>query len=380
MIDCEAKSVQAPTSREAILVSGASFAGLATAYWTNRLGYKVTVVDIAPSLKKGGTPVDIKQGTVDIVRRMGLLDQIKSRALKPKRTQFLDMEGIAVAEMSGEPDGTSDSEDCEIERDDLLEIMYGEISDQVEFIFGDRISQLVEGGDDVVVTFKGGVCRRFALMFGCDGNRSAVRRLQFGPDAEYTHFLQHYFGITIIDRLLIEEDTTQIYNVPGKAVMLNAYQGQTDIVFSYFSENEVQYDYRDQGQQLRLVHDQFTGTGWRTDELLDELERSSKFYFDKFCQIRMPSWTKGRVALVGDAGYCASPAAGMGGSLAIVGASALNDAFEKHGSDFVAAFQEYNRKLGPFVLEVQSAAVDFGLRMFVPRTENDIRRRNEEFA
>jgi len=70
----------------------------------------------------------------------------------------------------------------------------------------------------------------------------------------------------------------------------------------------------------------------------------------------------------------------MGGSLAIVGATALADAFQKHPEDFEAAFQEYNDSLRPFVENVQAQAVDFGLEMFVPRTEEALQRRNRHFA
>ncbi|MFK0165177.1 hypothetical protein [Rhizobium sp. NPDC090279] len=125
-------------------------------------------------------------------------------------------------------------------------------------------------------------------------------------------FLQNYFAISIVDRLLIEEDTTQIYNVPGKAVMLNAYNNKTDIAFCFFSVDEIAYDHRDQGQQRRIIHEHFADEGWRTREVLEQTIRCDDFYFDKFCQIKMPSWSKGRVALVGDAAYCATPAAGMG--------------------------------------------------------------------
>ncbi len=79
---------------------------------------------------------------------------------------------------------------------------------------------------------------------------------------------------------------------------------------------------------------------------------------------------------MGDAGYCASPAAGMGGSLAIVGATALADAFTKHPGDLEAAFQEYDESLRPFVENVRARAVNFGLAMFVPRSEEAIQKRN----
>jgi 2-polyprenyl-6-methoxyphenol hydroxylase-like FAD-dependent oxidoreductase len=73
----------------------------------------------------------------------------------------------------------------------------------------------------------------------------------------------------------------------------------------------------------------------------------------------MPAWTKGRVALVGDAAYCASPAAGMGGSLAIDGAAALGDAFSDSGGDHVSAFRNYEKNFRPFVEQVQASAADF---------------------
>ncbi len=106
------------------------------------------------------------------------------------------------------------------------------------------------------------------------------------------------------------------------------------------------------------------------------MSRCDDFYFDKVCQIRMQTWTKGRVALVGDAGYCPSPAAGMGGSMAILGAGALADAFKKYPNDYRRAFQEYDKGLRPIVEEIQTQAVEVGLKMFAPKTEEAIRQRN----
>jgi 2-polyprenyl-6-methoxyphenol hydroxylase-like FAD-dependent oxidoreductase len=167
-----------------------------------------------------------------------------------------------------------------------------------------------------------------------------------------------------------------MYNEPGKGVMLNAYKNKTDIVFAFASDDEIEYDTRDQDQQRRIIAEQFAGSGWRTAELLAEVRGSNNFYFDKLCQIRMPSWTKGRIALVGDAGYCASPAAGMGGSLAIDGAAALADAIRERDGDFELAFRDYNERFRPFIEEIQSEAVRVGLESLLPRTEEAIRARN----
>ena len=97
-----------------------------------------------------------------------------------------------------------------------------------------------------------------------------------------------YFSITIVNKLLIKQKTMQMYNVPDKAIMLNAYNDKTDIIFCFFSEEEIPYDYRDTGQQRKIILEQFTGLSWRTAELLEEIQHSKNFYFDKFCQIKMP--------------------------------------------------------------------------------------------
>ena len=362
-----------------VLVSGASFAGLSTAFWMHQLGYAVTVVEIASGIRMGGTAVDLRGNTVDIVRRMGILEQVKANRLSLKRSEFKnaddETERALVLRNAGDPPS---DEEFEIERNTLLNILLDAVKSDVELVFSDSIASLRETEDGVDVTFEKGAPRSFDLVFGCDGIHSAVRKMWFGSEASYSHFLEQYFSITIVDKLLIEQDTLQLFNVPGKAIMLNAYKNKTDIVLCFVSEQEIPYDHRDEAQQRRIIAEQFASQGWRTAELLREVEGSQSFYFDKLCQIRMPSWTKGRVALVGDAGYCASPAAGMGGSLAIDGAAALADAMREHRGDFELAFRDYDEKLRPFIEEVQAEAVRTGLESLCPRTEEAIRARNAQ--
>ncbi len=360
-----------------VLVSGASFAGLSTAYWMRKLGYEVTVVEIARGLRTGGTAVNIEGRTIDITARMGILEQLRASRLNLELWEYKNAddvtEGSVVQRKKGEP---PPEDDLEVERNTLLGLLFDLVKNDVEFVFDDSITALNETGDGIDVTFRNTSPRSFDLVFGCDGMHSTVRKLWFGAEAEYTHFLEQYFSISIVDKSLIRPDTAQMFNVPGKGIMLNAYKDKTDIVMCFVSEKEIPYDYRDEAQQRRIIAEQFVGLGWRTEELLDEVRRSTSFYFDKLCQIRMPSWSKGRVALVGDAGYCASPAAGKGGSLALDGAGALADAFRKHPDDFEQAFAEYDASFRPFIEKVQADAVRFGLEGLCPRTEEAIRKRN----
>jgi 2-polyprenyl-6-methoxyphenol hydroxylase-like FAD-dependent oxidoreductase len=162
-----------------------------------------------------------------------------------------------------------------------------------------------------------------------------------------------------VPRTLIEEGTLLFYQVPGRALMVTAYHGKTDILTMFASPTPIPYDRRDRQQQMALITEHLKNEGWRVPEFLRQIEATDYFYFSDLSQIRMPDWTKGRVALVGDAAYCASAAAGMGGSLAINGAAALGEAFAQHGSDHVSAFKAYNVAFRPFVTEVQAQAVGF---------------------
>jgi 2-polyprenyl-6-methoxyphenol hydroxylase-like FAD-dependent oxidoreductase len=366
------------TTSLSVLISGASFAGLSAAWWMQKLGYRVTVVEIANELRKGGTPVNIRDGVIDVVHRMNLLERIKSESLPFRPMTFLDAHGSPLPlDLSQAEEQT---EEYEIERDALLEMLFGEVADKVEFYFGESIASLQQSADEVAVTFASGRQRSFSLVLGCDGTHSAVRRMCFGEESSFLLFLQCYFSLTIVDKLLIEEDTSQMLNVAGKTVMLNAYNGKTDIAFCFSSDKEIDYDRRNTIEQKHRIRENFEGGAWRTGELLDEMDRCEDFYFDKLCQIRMRSWTKGRVALVGDASYCPSPAAGMGGSVAILGATALADALAKHPDDFRTAFQLYEESLRPIVESIQTQAVDFGLEMFLPRTEEAIQKRNARLS
>lgn len=358
-----------------VLVSGAGFAGLTTAYWMNKMGYKVTLLEIGDSLKMGGTPVDIKDSTVDIVKRMGLFEKIEANRLSLEKWEFKNADDVTehtvLLKQPGEelPDNA-----FEIERDVLLLMLFDTIKNDADVVFNNSITSIHEKEDCAEVTFRDGSKGEFELVLGCDGLHSVVRRIWFGSEAEYSHFLGQYFSISIVNKSLVAESTLQLYAEPNKGIMLNAYNNKTDIVFTFRPEREISYDFRNLEQQKKIISEQFDGMAWRAAELRKELLHSESFYFDKFCQIKMPSWTKGRVALVGDAGYCASPAAGMGGSLAIIGATALADAFEKHNGNFELAFNAYNKELRPFIEEVQAEAVEV-LDKLLPRTEEEIRLR-----
>lgn len=373
-------SVETAADRPTVLVSGASFAGLATAYWLNRLGYRVTVVEVAKGLRRGGTPVDIEGETIEILSRMGLIAAVRAKALPPRRFEFKDVDDVTLGAI-GDHDDRATHERLEIHRDDLLDILFGAVANEVEMWFGRTLARLEDGADGVAVTLGDGTEHDFALVFGCDGNRSNTRRLMFGEGDPFVHFMGGYFLLKVIPETdLLPANTSQLYSAPGRMAMLNGYDDRTDIGFGFRSAVEIEYDYRDRVQQLRLIHDHFDGLGWKVPAMLAAADEDHDFYFDRLNQIRMPCWSRGRVALVGDAGYCVSPLAGFGGSMAIIGAGRLADALAMRPGDHTTAFRLYEDGLRPFVEEVQERAATRGLSTMFPADEAELTERDRRLA
>lgn len=361
---------------ERVLISGASFAGLTTAIWMQRLGYDVTVVERATGLRKGGTPVDLRDDTLVIADRLGVLSAVRAKALPPRTTEFAEVDGRTIARMA--PETTEDTVDVEIHRDDLLAILFAAVQDTAEVDFDNSITALTDVPGGVRASFRDGPDRDFAMVLGCDGNRSTVRRLRFGPEADCSHFLQHYTSVTVVEGTFIPAWTSRIQNAPGRTLLLNSYDDTTDVVLVFHAEEEITYDHHDVDAQKQIVRDQFAGTGKPFSDVLDAALTADNFYFDKLTQIRLPRWSSGRVALVGDAAYCPSPAAGLGGSLALLGATALHDAFLTAGGDIDDAFAGYERSFRPVAEQIQEETRTFGLPTIFPTTADAIAARNAQ--
>ncbi|MET3723541.1 2-polyprenyl-6-methoxyphenol hydroxylase-like FAD-dependent oxidoreductase [Sphingomonas trueperi] len=345
-----------------------------------RLGHRVTIVELAPGLRRGGTPVDIMGETIDILRRMGLLDAVMAKALPPRGFEFKDEDDTTLG---GFPAAADDRDPAqaryEIHRDDLLDILFAAVDATVDLRFGRSIRQLSEGSAAVTVAFDDGVAEDYALVLGCDGNRSNTRALAFDDAETASYFMGGYFYLRVVPETgLLPGDTSQLFSVPGKGAMLNGYHDRTDICLAFRADQPIAHDFRDKAAQRQLIHQQFDGLGWKVPAMLAHVDAEGDFYFDQANQIRMQRWSKGRIALVGDAGYCVSPVAGMGGSMALIGAAHLADALAQYPGDHVAAFQAYETGLRPFVEEVQERAATTGMSMLFPADDAELAARNRQ--
>lgn len=352
---------------DSVLISGASIAGPSLAYWLNRCGFRPTVVEKASTVRSGGYPIDLRGVAVEVIDRMGLLSQVRAAHIATRRATCVDARGrrtarVELSNMSGT------GYDVELPRGKLAALLYDATRDTVEYLFDNSISSLEQTEDGVRVTFQSGAPRTFGLVVGADGLHSNVRRLTFGAEAEFHRYLGYYFVGFSVDPDFGLDSEIVMHNRPGRMAALYAVRNQrrTNALLAFAVKERI--DRRLSAlEQFELVERAFAGDGWEVPRLLAAMRMADDLFFDSVSQVRMSSWTRGRLALVGDAGYAPSFLSGQGTSLAVVGAYQLAAALAAAGGDHRAAFPEYERSMRPFVEPNQRLALKASGAM-IPRT------------
>jgi 2-polyprenyl-6-methoxyphenol hydroxylase-like FAD-dependent oxidoreductase len=329
-----------------VLISGASIAGPVLAYWLTRHGFDVTVVERAPTLRKtGGHAVDLFRPAMEISEKMGVLPRIEALTTGTDRMTIY-REGRprpTVVDLT-KLTGVASDRHVEIMRDDLSEIYYDAARDDVEYLFGDSITAIEHDGE---VTFERAPARRFDVVVGADGLHSNVRRLVFGEEATLARFLGGYLAVVSAPKSLAHHNEMLGHLGVGRLAAVYTADPLDDarVVFMFRSKEELDYDHHDSLAQKELLRGAFAGMHPQVDDWLGELDRTPAFYFDSITQLRMDRWSRRRVTLVGDAGYCPGPAVGGSTSLAVLGAYVLAGELARAGGDTLRAFAAYELQM-----------------------------------
>jgi 2-polyprenyl-6-methoxyphenol hydroxylase-like FAD-dependent oxidoreductase len=354
-----------------VLISGSGVAGPTLAYWLARYGFRPTVVERSDGQRSSGNPVDVRGEAMDVAERMGVLPRLREAATSVSGMAFVTASGRRIGRLAvSRTDGT----ELEVPRADLAAVMYDAARERAEFLFGDSIAALRQDAHGVDVTFDKGAPRRFDLVVGADGLHSAVRRLAFGPASGYLRHLGMYVATFQLGYAAADPSTVLMYNRPGRSVSVHPVNGNAMAAFIFRSPAIPGLDNRDSAACKQIVLDAYRGGGWELPRLLDRLSAADDLYFDSVSRVRLPAWSQGRVALLGDAASCMS-LFGNGSSLAITGAATLARALDAAPDDHATAFRAYEAEHRVRVRPTQRGRLIAGA-LLVPATRAGITARD----
>ncbi|MEV6636895.1 FAD-dependent monooxygenase [Actinoplanes sp. NPDC051470] len=354
-----------------VLISGASVAGPALAYWLGRAGCETTVVEAAAALRRGGYAVDFRGPThLEVLRRMGVLEAIRDNQTGGRTTRFVRRSGETILTMPPEFTGG----DLEIPRSTLSRLLHERSRNNVEYIFGDKITAMTQDADGVDVTFLHAASRRFDLVIGADGMHSGVRGIAFGPDDDYVTGLGYQIAGWDVPTVEDLRGETLVLNAPGTLISVFPHAGdpsRTNVLCLYAEQTAPpSLDAR-----VRQLGQRVAGHGWMVPSLLADLPQATDLYCDTIARVDVPTWWNKRVALLGDAA-CGATLTGMGTGTAVVGAYTLAHEILNAGSDYESAFLRYEQLLRPYAQRGQAGARS-AVKMLVPMSRTAIWLRNQ---
>lgn len=348
-----------------ILISGAGIAGPATAFWLSRLGHKCTIIERFPGIRENGLQIDIRKEGVEAMRRMGLLDEVKKHVVDEPGTEFVDSKGKRVAlfpkieeDKHGKQGFTSE---YEIMRYDLVKLLVDASNQNVTYRFDVSISAFENKEDCVVVTFSDGTVKTYDLLIGADGQGSRIRKMLLkseGKETDETVNMGVYMCFFKTPRIPDTEKLTTLYIATRQRMLMTRVHSETEgQVYMAVRGHAAELDRvltQDVDTQKQFFAKLFAGAGWRAEELVDSMNKSTDFYATSTHMIRSGVWSRNRIVLVGDAGYSPTPLTGMGTSVALIGATILAGEIARHGAEHLTeAFGAYERTLRPYVDIVQ---------------------------
>ena len=359
-----------------VLISGASVAGPTAAYWLNRHGFAVTVVERMPlaRVRTSGHAVDLFGPAMDVAEWTGVLPEVMDARTRTDIVSFQNRADRSVdVEMRRLVAGMS-GRHVEIMRGQLATILYEATRHDVEYLFEDSVRTINQETGGVAVTFEHAPADQFDLVIGADGLHSTVRRLVFGPENQFRRFLGGYLAVATIPNYLGLDGRMEVWNAPARlAAIYPVHQTTTARAsFLFRRDEELVIDHRDVGEQKHALHRIYGSDGWQVPRLLDEMDAADDFYFDSISQIVMDNWIKGAVTVVGDAGYSPGPAVGGGTSIAVIGAYVLAQELARAGRQHQSGLHAYQNRMRPLAAKARTIGPAI-MSTLIPRTNMQVR-------
>ncbi|MFI2102975.1 FAD-dependent oxidoreductase [Isoptericola sp. NPDC019693] len=340
--------------RRRALVVGSGMAGCAAAWWLDREGWEVVLVDKKVEPFPSSYLIQLDAEAIRVLRLMGgqqILDEATYAApetslrwgtRKVREVRFDMGEGWRLARRSV-----------------LLSRLFEHVPAAVEVRMGMELEALEHRSEDVQARFADGSSGSFDIVVGADGLHSTVRRLTLASEEQsvYRNGLSHVW---------INADVP----LPDGRAVIAAREGMLMLIYPFLDTDQTSICAAvpvpgaarpDMGMLKDRVCDAVERLGPEMRAVAVAARKSEDTKLTRFSQTRLPRWYTRRVVLLGDAAHCIDPLSGMGAHASLPGAKALAEAL-RDTDDVTAAFARFEAEMRPFARTAQTItarAVEF---------------------
>nr|A0A2U8U2L4.1 RecName: Full=FAD-dependent monooxygenase asL4; AltName: Full=Xenovulene A biosynthesis cluster protein L4 [Sarocladium sp. 'schorii']AFD18251.1 L4 [Sarocladium strictum]AWM95786.1 FAD-dependent monooxygenase [Sarocladium sp. 'schorii'] len=381
-----------------VLINGGGIAGNAIAFWLTKLGHDVTVLERFPALRTTGLQLDLRGHGIEVLKRMGLDDAMKAKVIKEDGAQFVDTNGKVVAYFPAVDTSKGGvqafTSEYEIMRGDICRVFYAATKDRATYKFGTSVESFEDLGDSIKVQLTDHTVDHYDLLIGADGVTSSIRKMMLGPGVpdKFIQFQNLYASYFTIPAPIKPDEKymANIFIAPGSKLLMTR-RDNPERLQVYMGGKapgaRLENARRGDTAEEKLGIEEFMqGCGWRTSEMIDELRKADDFYLERLGMVKLDSWHRGRVALVGEAAWCSSVLTGMGTTSCLVGAYCLAGEIAKHcgrgdqgeakddpmmvQKNLANALAGYEEKFMPFMHQVQDGlSAKTGTRTYMPSSQ-----------
>ena len=370
---------------ERVLICGAGVAGSVLAFWLAKHDFQVVVVERSKAEQKAGQGIEIEQPALKVVQAMGILDKLNEQRTSESGFDLNDEQSRLYARF--EIGGFSPTGALELMRGDLTEILYkaADESTNVTYHFETTIQSLRQTQDKVIVDLetkhnKAVQTSEFDFVIGADGVKSRTRQLTMGSPSQLNCLkpIGAFVAYFSIPKQAQDSPYSRLCHFPNRRVLWTRPAGKSSNTTSVYLIHVVggnsppaslrkANDAADRLAQKQSFAELYAGLGWEVPRVVSQMMEAENFYSDELVQVKLQTWSQGRVALLGDAAWAPTPFTGQGNQLAIIGGWILAQELSRNRTP--VAFENYEKRLRAYVESSQKIPLGgYAPYIFVPQT------------
>ena len=352
---------------ERVLICGAGVAGSILAFWLAKYDFQVVVIERSKAEQKLGQGIEIEEPALRVVQLMDIIDKLNEKRTAELGFTLVDAQARSYGHL--EAGGLSPTGALELMRGDLTEVLYqsANASANVTYMFETTLHSLRQTENKVIVDLENRnnktiTTKEFDLVVGADGVRSRTRQLVMGPPEELHCYKPVGACVAYFDVPKEEEDSpySELCHFPGRRIVwIRPGRKDSKVISVYliYCNTDVPNLRRanaagDRQKQKEALAELYSGLGWKTPRLMEQMLKSENFYSDELAQVKLPKWFQDRVVLVGDAAWAPTPFTGEGNQLAILGGFVLAQELSRNRNTI--GFEMYEKRFRPYVKKTQS--------------------------